>query len=332
MFSRQISKAMKQLIFSILILAGACSLRAAEGGFLFVTFKGEQTPMTEQIYFGLSNDGQRWEALKGGEPVLVSNLGEKGARDPYLLRSNDGHKFYVLATDLSINRNHDWGRAVHAGSKSLIIWESNDLIHWSTPRLVKVAADDAGCTWAPEAIYDEATHDYLVYWASTNKRDNYARQRIWASRTRDFRTFSSPFIYIEKSQSVIDTDIIRDGNLYYRFSKDETYKAITMEVSDKLMEGWKEVPDFSLARLTGYEGPACFQLKQAAADNPATWCLLLDQYSRGTGYHPFLCTDLAGGQFTQTSDFAFPFLFRHGSVLPVTAAEYSALKAAYGKK
>jgi sucrose-6-phosphate hydrolase SacC (GH32 family) len=309
----------------------AANVFAADGGFLFVTFKGEQSPMTEQIYFALSKDGRSWEALKNGEPVLVSRLGEKGVRDPYLLRSHDGKKFYILATDLSINLNHDWRRATHAGSKSLVIWESNDMTHWSEPHLVRVAADDAGCTWAPEAVYDEDTHDYLVFWASTTKSDDFAKHRIWAARTTDFRTFGKPFIYIEKPTTVIDTDIVRDNGKYYRFSKDEQYKAITMEVSEKLLGPWQDVPQFSLAQLRGYEGPECFQLEPAASDKTATWCLILDQYSKGTGYQPFTTQDLAGGQFAPGAGFTFPFHFRHGSILPLSAVEYQRLEAAYGK-
>ena len=59
------------------------------------------------------------------------------------MRAREGNRFFLLATDLSINLNHDWKRAVRAGSKSIVIWESDDLVHWSEPRLVKVAADDA---------------------------------------------------------------------------------------------------------------------------------------------------------------------------------------------
>ena len=99
--------------------------------FLFVTFKGENSPLTEQIYFAVSKNGTDWEALKQGRPILTSQLGEKGVRDPYLLKSNDGKHYYILATDLSIHLTHaDWGRATHAGSRALIIWESDDLIRW----------------------------------------------------------------------------------------------------------------------------------------------------------------------------------------------------------
>lgn len=324
---------MKRLIpLLFLLLLSISPLFAADGGFLFVTFKGEQTPMTEQLYFALSQDGRHWDALNGGNPVLISALGEKGVRDPYLLRSHDGKIFYIIATDLSINRNHDWGRAVKAGSKSIVIWDSTDLVHWSAPRLVKVAADDAGCTWAPEAVYDDETGDYLVFWASTNKSDNFSKQRIWAARTKDFITFSKPFIYIEKPQHVIDTDIVRENGHYYRFSKDEKNKAITMEVSDKLMGPWSDVPGFSLATMTGYEGPECYQIEPPMGSKPATWCLILDCYSKGTGYHPFITSDLSKGQFTPGDNFSFPFHFRHGAILPLSSDEYQRLKSAsFGK-
>jgi hypothetical protein len=306
------------------------SMQSQHGGFLFVTFNSEATSMGEQVYFGLSQDGRHWEALNHAAPVLVSALGEKGVRDPFILRSHEGERFYLVATDLSIHRNPSWERAVHRGSQSIVIWESDDLVRWPPPRLVKVAANDAGCTWAPEAIYDEDTQDYLVFWASTNGSDNFAKQRIWASRTRDFKTFSQPFVYIDKSYHVIDTDIVRDQGHYYRFSKDEQFKAITLEVADTLLGPWHDVAGFSLATLQGYEGPQCFLLEPAAPDTPPTWCVLLDYYSKRAGYQPFLSHDLARGQFTPASDFSFPFRFRHGAVLPITTEEYDRLKGAYG--
>lgn len=202
---------------------------------------------------------------------------------------------------------------------------------WSKPRLVKISAPDAGRTWAPEAVYDEETRDYLVFWAAKTRSDHFAKHRVWACRTRDFKTFGKPFIYIDKPNDVIDTDIVRENGRYYRFSKDEKFKSITMESSDKLTGPWQDVPAFSLAKITGYEGPSCFLLEPAAAGKPATWCLLLDSCSKGEGYKPFLCHDLGGGQFAPAPDIRFPFRFRHGSVLLVTADEYKRLEASYKK-
>ncbi|XHR28435.1 MAG: glycoside hydrolase family 43 protein [Chthoniobacteraceae bacterium] len=316
------------LFFGVSTLTSLSSCEAG-GGFLFVTFKGEKDAMGEQIYFGLSRDGLAWEVLNRSQPVLVSDQGEKGARDPYLLRSHDGKTFYILATDLSMFHNRNWGRAARQGSRSLLIWESRNLVQWSKARLVKLAPDDAGCLWAPEAIFDDETGDYLIYWASTTGRDQFSKQRIWAARTRDFQTFSQPFIYIEKPTTIIDTDIVRAEGKYYRFTKDEHFRAITMEVGDKLSGPWRDVPGFSLAQLRNYEGPACFQIKPADAAQPATWCLLLDQCANGYGYHPFISSSLAEGQFTPETGVSFPFLFRHGSILPVNEEEYTRLKTAF---
>lgn len=321
---------MKKLFFLIALLNGIAAL-AGDDGFLFITFKGEATPMTEQINFLVSHDGRQWNELNASQPVLVSALGEKGVRDPYLIRAHNDKKFYVVATDLSAHDHSDWNRNTHAGSKSIVIWDSIDLVHWSPPRLVKLAPDDAGCTWAPEAVYDESRREYLAFWASTTGRDDFRKQRIWAAWTKDFVTFGEPFIYVDKPWHVIDADIVRENGNYYRFSKDEQFKAINMEVSTNLLGPWNDVTNFSLAKLRGYEGPECYLLKPAAAGQPATWCLILDQYSRHTGYQPFVTEDLGGGQFKPGEGFVFPFPARHGSVLPISAKEYHRLEKAYGQ-
>jgi arabinoxylan arabinofuranohydrolase len=308
-----------RILLSLLLSAGP--VLAAPGGYLFVTFGGQANELNEQVYFATSRDGREWTTLNNGDPVLVSDIGTKGARDPYLLRSHDGKKFFIIATDLSMHHLRNWGRAVREGSRSILVWESTDLVNWSEPRLVKVAPDDAGCTWAPEAIYDEETGDYLVFWASTTGRDGFKKQRIWAARTKDFKTFGEPFIYIEEPNHVIDTTIVREGDAYYRFTKDETHKAVTMETAPRLSGPWTDVSGYNLGKLVGYEGPAIYQLEPARSGKPAIWGLILDYYSKGQGYQPWTTTDLARGEFQPAQGFKFPFKFRHGSVLPLTADE-----------
>lgn len=321
----------KPLILGLSILSAVLPAisRAEDGGYLFVTFRGEATPLSEQIHFGISRDGLKWDALNKGEPVLISKLGEKGVRDPFILRSQDGSKTWIIATDLSIHLNRDWTRAQERGSRSIVIWESTDLVHWSKPSLAAVAPRDAGCTWAPEAIYSEETKDYLVFWASRTREDKFAKQRIWATRTKDFRSFSKPFIFIENPNHVIDTTIVHENGAYFRFSKDEQVKSITMETAEHLKGPWKTVQDFSLARLEGYEGPTCYPLTPAKDGKPGTWCLMIDHYSKGQGYKPFITSDLASGKFEPAGEVGFPFLFRHGSVLKITEKEYTELTKAY---
>ena len=206
------------------------------------------------------------------------------------------------------------------------MWESSDLVSWPEPRLVAVATEDAGCTWAPEAVYDAERGDYLVFWASTSARDDFSKHRIWAARTRDFREFSAPFLYIEREFTIIDTTIVHDGRAYFRFTKDEKHKTITLETSPRLEGVWREVSDFSLRDLIGYEGPQCYQIEPATAERPALWGLILDNYIAHRGYQPYVTRDLASGRFEPAAGFRFPFPFRHGSVLPLNAEEFSRLR------
>jgi hypothetical protein len=293
--------------------------------FLFATFRGEGSPLEEQVYLALSEDGRRWTPLNGGQPVLINPLGERGARDPFLLRARDGSGFFLLATDLSINRVPDWSRAVRAGSRSILVWHSPDLVTWSGPHLAPVAPEDAGCAWAPEAIYDEEHGDYLVFWASTTARDAFAKHRIWAARTRDFQTFGEAFVFIERAASVIDTTIVREGPAYHRFTKDEQRKTITQESAPHLSGPWDEVAAFSLAHLEGFEGPQCYPLACGGDGEAGAWSLILDHYATGAGYQPFVTHDLASGRFEPARDFVFPYRFRHGSVLRISGEEHRRL-------
>jgi hypothetical protein len=133
---------MKKLLVPLAIAFFGLYASAASDGFIFTTFRDEATPLSEQIYMGISEEGKQWDALNGGNPVLVSDVGEKGVRDSFLLRSHDGQKVWLIATDLCIARNRDWHRATHAGSRSIVIWESTDLVHgrqrgwhWSLPAM-----------------------------------------------------------------------------------------------------------------------------------------------------------------------------------------------------
>ncbi|MCH5212158.1 MAG: discoidin domain-containing protein [Oscillospiraceae bacterium] len=293
--------------------------------YLFAHFVDTQEDATrEQIYFSVSKDGQTWTTLNNKKPVLTSNVGEKGVRDPYILRGEDG-KFFVIATDLSIYYGkNDWGRAAQRGSKSIVVWESDDLVNWSEASLVKINGDNAGCTWAPEAVYDPEKGEYMVFWASVISDDGYSKYRIYRSYTADFKEFSEPELYIEEPNAVIDTTIIDHKGVYYRFTKNEARSAITMQQCTSLSGDWKDVATYNLGDMTGYEGPAIYKL-----NGEDKWCLLLDLYSQSKGYKPFVTDDITKGVFTSAADFTFDGTYRHGTVMPITQAEYDALVKAY---
>jgi hypothetical protein len=299
--------------------------------YFFSYFAGEAYADGEQIYFASSRDGLNWADLNGNSPVLTSTLGEKGVRDPFIIRSPEGDRFYMIATDLKIYGGSGWGAAQTAGSKSLMVWESTDLVNWSNQRMVKVARDDAGCTWAPEATYDEATGEYVVYWASKVGEDNYSKQRVYYAKTRDFYTFTEPQIYIEKDNHVIDTTIIKHNNTYYRFSKNETVKCVVEDSVPTLLHS--TATDISAPLLEsqgGVEGPTIFKLNKDDTNGKDKWCLLVDNYG-GIGYYPLLTEDLASGVFTkpESGTYKMPSRARHGTPIRITKAEYEAVQKAY---
>lgn len=314
------------------LLGGGEAAAANPGGYLFATFKNGNTASSEQLYFGVSKDGRNWTALNQGEPVLISTIGANGIRDPFLIRSRDGKKYYLIATNLSMHLIKDWSVAKANGGRSIIISESSDLVHWSLPRLAEVAPEGAGCAWAPEAIYDEQQKNFLVFWASTSKKDGFSKFSIWAARTKDFRNFGEPFVYIEKQTSIIDTTIVHDGPKYYRFTKDEKFKAITMESSQSLTGEWRDVPGFSLSTLVGHEGPEAYLSAPSDPKRPPVWTLILDQYSTGEGYRPFVAEDISTGKFEPAAGFSFPFKFRHGSVLSLSRQEFNRLQNSAGAR
>ncbi|MFD9328312.1 family 43 glycosylhydrolase [Streptomyces sp. NPDC060065] len=312
-------------------------------GYLFAYFTGEGTADGEQIRYALSrgNDPLHWRELNAGKPVLTSELGEKGLRDPFVIRSPEGDKFYLIATDLKMYRNSSgsWDYVQRHGSKSIMIWESTDLVHWTDQRLVKVSPDTAGNTWAPEAYWDESLGEYVVFWASKLYAEDdpdhtgSTYNKMLYATTKDFRTFSEPKVWDDPGYSVIDSTVIKDKGSYYRYTKDERdptssspcSKFITGEKSTSLTDtSYDFVADcIGSGSIDRGEGPTVFK-----SNTEDKWYLFIDEYG-GRGYVPFETTDLDSGDWTMSTDYQLPASPRHGTVMPVTQAEYDRLMAAY---
>ena len=307
--------------------------------YFFAYFAGEGYSDGEQIYFASSQDGLNWSDLNDNNPILTSTMGEKGVRDPFIIRSPEEDKFYLIATDLKINGGNGWDAAQNSGSQSLMIWESTDLVNWSEQRMVEVSAKiEAGCTWAPEATYDPQTGEYVVYWASrTPNKDT--KQRLYYAKTRDFYSFTEPQLWIDYDQSSIDTTMIEENGTYYRFTKNEggstnslgaKTKTIFLEKSNQVLGTYAQIASESLNGNQYVEGPTIFKLNSDDADTN-TWCLLVDDFGGG-GYYPLLTTDLESGVFTkpEAGTYKMPSRARHGTPIRITKAEYQAVMAAYG--
>lgn len=300
--------------------------RSPYTGYLFSYFAGESYPDGEQVYFAVSRDGLNWQDLNRNAPVLFSTVGRKGVRDPVVVRSATGAGFWIIATDECIHTDGDWNKAQTAASRGIVVWESPDLVAWSEARLVLVSRYDAGCTWAPEATWMPQTGEYLVYWASTIAEDCFQKQRIYCARTRDFRTFSAPEVYIEGDKHIIDTTIIECDGIYYRYSRDDVHGCIVADSVETLTSRVaRRIPAPHLEAQPRVEGPFAFKF-----NGQRRWCLLIDNHV-GVGYYPLVSTDLASGVFAPPSEpYRMPTRARHGGVLPVTEEEYVSLLQKWG--
>ena len=189
----------------------------------------------------------------------------------------------------------------------------------------QVGIREAGCVWAPEAVFDEEEQAFLVFFASKVKCDGEetAKHRIYAAYTKDFVTFSDTFLYMERERDVIDTTILRSNGKYYRISKDETDSRLILEESDSLRGDFKRISCPVFEKLKGMEGPEGYLLPEGRS-----WCVIADQFAEGKGYLPMITEDLSSGDFTILEKEKYDLgrtKKRHGGVLELSDAEYERL-------
>jgi hypothetical protein len=301
---------------------------------LMVHFIGEGSA-GQQLYLSRSTDGLNWSDLNDGGIVLRSTIGTQGVRDPALIRSPNGDRYWIIATDLCIGCGQSWDTAVNNGSRNLVVWESTDLVSWSEPWLLNVAGaiPDGRNAWAPEAIWNPETNDYVLYWATNATLNGALKHRIYYARTTNFRTITTPQLYIDRpgaTQHIIDTQIVElpSGVGSYRYVRASGDGQITIEGSNSILGTWTNLGNLSGIGLTGsqVEGPMWMKF-----NNGNQWALYLDRYSSNGGYLPVVTGDPSNPSTYQIPASGTYHMGgtkkRHGGILNLTAAEDSRVLA-----
>ncbi len=107
------------VILTLLAPLGVVSAADTYAGYVMGYFK--ESPDGSQNTFALhlaySSDGLNWTPLNQNNPVVTPTLGEKGLRDPFILRKQDG-TFVVMATNMN---GQDF-----SGNKSMYIHSISD--------------------------------------------------------------------------------------------------------------------------------------------------------------------------------------------------------------
>jgi hypothetical protein len=309
---------MLRLLTGLLV---AASVWAADP-YLFTSFRrnGETG-----VFFALSRDGRTWTPLNGNQPWLKPGAPGMLMRDPWLSRGPDG-MWHMLWT---------WGWTRGQGDKSVKLGyaESKDLQQWSTQReiLVLTGEPTARNAWAPEAVYDPASREWTLFWATTipgrfpdteGTGDSGYNHRIYATTTRDWKSFTPARLYFDPGFNSIDSTIVRDGKRWIMIFKDERknpqQKRLRLAFADSPAGPWTGVTEpFTRDWI---EGPSAVRIG-------AEWWVYFDHYTKPQGYGAIRTRDWK--TFEDVSDqVKFPDDHRHGTVVQIPAKLAKQLEAA----
>jgi hypothetical protein len=332
-------------------------------GYLMVHFLEDSAGYAEKIYLDVSrgDNPEQWDPLNGGLPILASDLGTTGVRDPYLTYNPETQTYYIIATDLRVFGGDNgagncttWCHWTKSASTKLNIWESKDLVTWGDLRQIDMAADAQGNTvaqlgmaWAPEATwvddyYPDGRGAFVVYWASNvfpdddTAHDTASYNRVLWGATTDFTQASYSFggDFVNTGGNAIDTTMIQNEGTTYRITKDNSFgNGIYME-STEAARWWESGTTWTTLQRDigavwaggnegGVEGPAVFK-----SHSDDIWYLYVDVIPT-TGYRPMVTDDLDAGWSQLTSaGFEMAPSTKHGGIVSLTKAQYDTVRAA----
>jgi hypothetical protein len=93
-----------------------------------------------------------------------------------------------------------WARKESSGNLQFGYASSKDLVTWSAQRAIPVMQEEptARNAWAPEAVYDPASKEWILFWSTTipgrfptteAEGDSGYNHRVYSMTTRDWKTF-----------------------------------------------------------------------------------------------------------------------------------------------
>jgi hypothetical protein len=294
-----------RILSLFILLCSAISAPAQDTRhYLFSYFAGNGE---DGLHLAYSTDGYNWKALNEGRSFLTPTAGkDKLMRDPSIIQAKDG-LFHMVWT-------------VSWGEQGIGYSSSKDLINWSQQQYLPVMeGEGARNCWAPELFYDDATERYFIFWAATipgefpKGEEQKYNHRLYYLTTKDFNTFSKYWLLYDHGFSVIDAAIVREGNRYVMFLKDETDAPNTPEKNIRIATSHKAEGPYSAPGepITGNywaEGPSPIKIN-------GKWFVYFDKY-RQHKYGVVVSPDLEN--WTDESDkLIMPKGIRHGTVFEV---------------
>ena len=318
------TKLLLQVIAGLVLLMLAINVQAAYGAsaeapsdnvLLFSFFRGNGET---GLYLAWSEDGLHWDEIKPNHVWLAPEVGESVLmRDPCIITGPDG-VYHLVWTPGWQERGIG-----HASSA--------DLIHWSEQRYIPVMAHEPAArnAWAPEAFYDAATEQFLIFWATTipgrfpeteGQGDGENNHRIYYTATKDFATFSAAALFYDPGFNVIDSTIVKAGDRYVMFLKNETLKPVEKNIRMATAEHAAGPWSAALPKITGdywAEGPSAVLWE-------GFWYVYFDKY-KNHQYGAVRSRDLKGWEDV-SGQITMPEGIRHGTAIRVSRTVLNALQ------
>lgn len=302
-------------------IAPADGPRSDYTAYLFVYFTGN-APQQEQVFYALSYDGFHYTPLNGGQPIIGSDTiaAKHSVRDPHILRGEDG-MFYMVLTDM--RSAEGW-----SSNDGLVLLKSPDLIHWTHTAIDfptqwpdRFDRNKLTQVWAPQTIYDPASGRYVVYYSIGEQGQHYKIYYSYANE--DFTALTEPQVLYDHGSNTIDGDIVRDydGTYHLFFKTEGEGNGIQQATAPSLFGPWTKEGRYLQQTNVAVEGSGVFPLIDSRE-----WVLMYDCYT--SGYYQFcISPDLYTFTWAADTQTSGAFTPRHGTVIPITAAEQRALTA-----
>ncbi len=288
--------------------------------YLFAFFTGNSSSQ-EQIRFATSNDGFIYKALNNNNPVVSADTvatTSYGLRDPHILRG-ENNDYYMVATDMRSSLG--W-----SSNRAMVLMKSKDLINWThvdlnIPQLYsQYAAADR--VWAPQTIFDPKVGKYMVYFAMRLGSSDFDKiYYAYANSTFTALESAPQLLFNNNGLSTIDADIVyKDGQYHMFFKTEGNGNGIKRAVSNTLTGGYVLYDKYLQSTTNAVEGGCVYRMY-----NTDDWILIYDMYTSGA-YQFTVSRDLINFSVVP-NPVSFDFTPRHGTIIPITAAELNALNA-----
>ena len=286
----------------------------------------------QHLFYAYSFDGKKWVDINESRPIFCAYDEKIWLRDPYMHRvTHDGvSKFHLV---------HTWGW----DNPAIFHWESTDLLHWTAANGGTSTEDgkvwlmdgkegrpSAPNAWAPEFTYDSENEIFYVYWSSRIGN----RQIHHYCTTKDWINFSTPAVYFDPGFTAIDMTILKYGDTYYGYYKDErngekTILCATSKSLDPNVECFEGHAAIIPSAYIEVEGPEVFP---AIGDNG--WFLYFDKFNGDKGLSYVQCADPSQGKWYPIPDREIenPSEVKHGSVEIISLEELKKVLKAYNQE